>query len=214
VQALACRDLHFLQKNLNSQVSGRKREGKMMGTEKQRLVLSVSIFLLLFLAACSSPSAQQATPTFETILLPSPTPTSLTETAATLIQLPVVPTSTPTCVNGLGFINDVTIPDGTVVTPETSLDKQWLVQNSGTCNWDQRYRMRMISGEALGAAVEQSLYPARSGSQATLRIIFTAPSEPGEYVSEWQAFDFNGLPFGDTFFIKINVQEEVLPTQG
>jgi hypothetical protein len=101
----------------------------------------------------------------------------------------------------------VTIPDGTVVAHGSTLDKQWLVQNSGDCNWDSRYRLRLISGDALGAASEQALYPARAGTQATLRILFTAPQEAGAYVSEWQAFDANGIPFGESFFMKIEVQQ-------
>jgi hypothetical protein len=42
--------------------------------------------------------------------------------------------------------------------------------------------------------------------QATLRIVFTAPQEVGEYFSEWQGFDAQGIPFGESFFIKIIVQ--------
>ena len=104
-------------------------------------------------------------------------------------------------------MDDATIPDGTIVAPGSSLDKQWLVQNSGTCNWDTRYRLRLISGDALGASLEQALYPARAGTQANLRILFIAPQESGEYVSEWQAFDANGIPFGESFFIKVVVQQ-------
>ena len=104
-------------------------------------------------------------------------------------------------------MDDATIPDGTIVAPGSSLDKQWLVQNSGTCNWDTRYRLRLISGDALGASLEQALYPARAGTQANLRILFIAPQESGEHVSEWQAFDANGIPFGESFFIKVVVQQ-------
>jgi hypothetical protein len=80
------------------------------------------------------------------------------------------------------------------------------VQNNGDCNWDTRYRLRLISGVALGASTEQALYPARAGTQAKLRILFSAPQEAGDYISEWQAFDANGIPFGESFFIKIEVQ--------
>jgi hypothetical protein len=87
------------------------------------------------------------------------------------------------------------------------LDKQWLVQNSGDCNWDGNYRLRLISGDALGASTEQALYPARAGTQATLRILFTAPQKVGGYISEWQAFNAHGIAFGASFFIKIEVQQ-------
>jgi hypothetical protein len=108
--------------------------------------------------------------------------------------------------NGLTFISDLTIDDDTVVTPGSSLDKQWLVQNSGTCNWDGRYRLRLINDVALGALPEQALYPARAGLQATVRINFTAPMDAGTYTSDWQAFDISGIPFGDSFYVKIVVQ--------
>jgi len=99
----------------------------------------------------------------------------------------------------------VTIPDGTSVLINSSIDKQWLVQNSGSCNWDSTYRLKWIGGDTLGAETEQLLYPARAGGQAALRIIFTAPTELGEYESAWQAVDPNGNVFGDLIFIKINV---------
>ena len=173
-----------------------------MNTEKRRVLISVSIFFYfwLFLTACAGNVT--ASP------LPIPVPTITVElptlTSTPLPQLPA-PTTTPSCIDGLSFVNDVTIPDNTIVGPGSSLDKQWLVQNSGSCNWDNRYRLRLISGDPLGATTEQALYPARAGAQANLRIIFTAPADSGPYVSEWQAFDPNGLPFGDSFFIKINV---------
>jgi len=87
------------------------------------------------------------------------------------------------------------------------LDKQWLVQNTGVCNWDSHYRLRLISGDALGAATEQALYPARAGTQAVIRMLFIAPQNSGVYVSEWQAFDPNGIAFGKSFYIKVEVQQ-------
>jgi len=60
----------------------------------------------------------------------------------------------------------------------------------------------------MGAATEQALYPARAGSQATISINFTAPSEPGTYNTAWQAIDPNGEPFGDAVFMEIIVQAE------
>jgi len=111
------------------------------------------------------------------------------------------------CTDWLTFLDDLTIPDNTVVPPGSSLDKQWLVENSGSCNWDSRYRLRLISGDLLGAQPEQALYPARAGTQATIRVLFTAPDDDGVYFSEWQAFDPNGSPFGESFVIKIIVSQ-------
>jgi len=67
------------------------------------------------------------------------------------------------------------------------------------------YNLKWIGGDTLGAAEVQPLFPARPGTQATLRILFVAPSVEGPYESAWQAVDPNGNVFGDLIFIKILV---------
>ncbi len=95
------------------------------------------------------------------------------------------------------------MPDGSLIQPGGSVDKQWLVSNSGTCNWDSRYRLKLVSGESFGLPTEQALYPARAGTQAVLRIAFAAPSAAGTYQSEWQAFGADGAAFGDPVYLQI-----------
>ena len=119
-----------------------------------------------------------------------------------------IPTPTPFCTNVLSYIDDLTIPDGTRVPPNSTIDKRWLVENSGSCNWDSRYRLRLVEGEALNAPTEQALYPARGGSQFALRIVFTAPDDQGTYTTTWQAIAPDGTPFGDTFYMQIVVAGE------
>ncbi len=169
-----------------------------MDTEKRRKLISVSIFvcILLLLSACGGNSTA----------LPTPSLPAIVPTETFFSPPPIVATPTPDCMDGLTFVDDVTIPDYSIVAPGSTLDKQWLVQNSGSCNWASPYRLRLVGGAALGASPEQALYPARAGMQATLRIVFTAPLEAGEYTSEWQAFDAQGIPFGESFFIKVVVQ--------
>ena len=77
------------------------------------------------------------------------------------------------------------------MAPNSSLDKRWEVENSGTCNWDERYHLRLIGGPDLGANPVQPLFPARSGSTATIRIEMTAPAKAGSYRSAWQAYNPN-----------------------
>jgi len=80
------------------------------------------------------------------------------------------------------------------------------VQNSGNCNWDERYRLRLIAGPAMQASEEQALFPARSGTRAIIQVVFQAPAEPGTYRSAWQAYNPDGQPFGDVIFIDIVVK--------
>ncbi len=135
-----------------------------------------------------------APPTSQPIIdTPLPTPT-----------LPE-PTPTPPCSDGLTFLQDVTFPDGSYVSAAQPIDKQWLVTNSGTCNWDARYRLRLMEGDALGVAGEQALYPARAGTQVVIRMHFTAPAAPNTYRSQWRAFGPDGQAFGDPIYIEIIV---------
>jgi len=129
---------------------------------------------------------------------------------ATPTSIPILPSPHPTpvvtCNDKLTFVNDQTIPDGTVVAPSSTLDKRWEVANDGTCNWDERYHLRLVGGPALGAEPVQPLFPARSGSQAIIRIVMTAPDKPGGYRSAWQAYNPADESFGDPFYIDIVVK--------
>lgn len=166
--------------------------------------------VLLILSACTgSPTPTLYVPptlaaTLPLVQTPKTQDNSATEVAAQ--EIPQV-TPTPSCNANLRFLEDLTIPDGTLVQPETILDKRWWVENSGTCNWDRQYRLKLISGPEMGAASEYALFPARSGTQALVQISFTAPEEPGAYRSAWQAFDPQDQPFGDPFFIEVIVPE-------
>jgi hypothetical protein len=140
-------------------------------------------------------------PPTQVITTPSPLP-------AHIEQETPVPTATPKCETDLMFKEDLTIPDGSQVHPGEKLDKRWLVENSGDCNWDVNYRIRLIAGPSLGAATEQALYPARSNTEAVIRIEFTAPYEQGIYRSAWQAYNPKGESFGHIFYVDFVVTGE------
>lgn len=174
------------------------------------LALFISVLLIFSLAGCGISSFRQAPDAEQSPFFVPPT----------LMPTPLPPTETPTvspaesaatqaavCSNNLTFLSDLTIPDGTLVAPGSTIDKRWEVENSGSCNWEEGYRINMISGSEMGAIKEQALIPARSGSRVAIRIIFTAPNEPGKYRSVWQAFDPQGNAFGDPLFIEVQVKK-------
>ncbi len=174
--------------------------------------------LILHLAACQG-WPERASPQPDTFYMPStPAIQPITPLAASAglsatpaaqaVASPTVdlaPTATPFCTPGLTYQEDLSIPDGSVVAPGALLDKRWRVLNSGTCNWDERYRLKLVAGPAMGSSAELALYPARSGASADIRLLFTAPQEAGAYRSAWQAHDPTGQPFGDPIFIDIIV---------
>jgi len=114
-------------------------------------------------------------------------------------------TPTASCTDQLQWMYDLSIPDGSQVTPGSVLEKQWQVKKTGTCNWDNNYTLRLTAGVDMGAASPQMLVPARGGSEAVIQIQFTAPVEQGRYRSAWQAYNPSGQPFGDPIFIEIVV---------
>lgn len=112
------------------------------------------------------------------------------------------------CTNSLTFLDDLTVPDGSIFEPEQSFVKQWQVQNSGTCDWTNRYSARNISGFSMGADAKQKLPELAAGETGILEITFTAPPDYGGYYSQWQAYDGRGKAFGDDIFVDIVVSQK------
>ncbi len=172
------------------------------------LLLGVTLWACAPLATATPfipPTAQP--PLIEPTLIIQPTK-EVVVVQSTPITTVTIPTATPNptdCINDLKFVSDLTIPDGTSITYGATIDKQWQVQNSGTCNWDSRYSLRFVKGAQLGAPDSLALYPAKSGTTVTLQITFTAPFTDGDYESAWQAFDPNGVAFGELVYMRITV---------
>jgi hypothetical protein len=173
------------------------------------LIAFLSAILLFSLSGCRGQTDNLPNgPSGQAPYLPPTADVTHTSTPAIPLvqtQPPARPSPTPPCSSDLEFLEDLTLPDGAMVSPGERLDKRWLVKNSGSCNWDETYRLRLVAGPSLGAETEQALYPARSGAEATIRIFFTAPTEPGVYRSAWQAYTPLGEAFGELFFVEFVV---------
>jgi hypothetical protein len=128
------------------------------------------------------------------------------------------PTATPEpeaanaalCTNDLRFVSDITYPDDTVVAPGQEIEKVWLVQNNGTCNWEADYTLRNVGGSPMGSSTIVALYPVRSGGEYEISITFYAPTDAGTHNSSWQAHGPEGEPFGQAFYIQIYVDPDLV----
>ncbi len=168
---------------------------------------AIVIVCFLFTTTTSCTRTMRTGSDSETLMYRPPT-LAPTNPPATSTPLPVAGESEDRdCTDSLTFVTDVTIPDGTAVMAGSSIDKRWEVKNNGTCNWDNSYSLRLIGGPEMGANPQQALIPARSGSQIVIRMEFVAPDEPGGYRSAWQAFNPEGVAFGDPFYIEIVVEK-------
>lgn len=128
------------------------------------------------------------------------------------------PTATPTpevpC-NRAGFVEDVTIPDGTQLEPGEDFTKIWRLENTGTCTWDSDYAIVFERGDAMGAPASLTLADegesVAPGEEVDIALDLEAPDEDGEYQGYFLLRDGAGQKFGlgsdaeEEFWVKIEV---------
>jgi hypothetical protein len=133
--------------------------------------------------------------------LPSPTNTAQPLPTITPIPLntPIPPTLTATidtCYRA-DWVQDVTVPDGSVFTPNTKFTKTWRIQNIGSCSWTTSYAIVFDGGYASGAPpvtfLTASVPP---GGTADLSVEITTPASEGEYSWEFKLRSDSGRIFG------------------
>lgn len=195
---------------------------------KKRLY-NLLIIVTLFLGACNLPSASQgeelsltaAAQTVEALLSATPasgtaTPSLTPASPATLTPLPVftntpAATATTNC-NVAQFITDVTIPDGTVMTPGQAFTKKWRIKNIGSCAWSG-YTMVFDSGDVMGGPASKPISALNPGQEVDLEVSLTAPAAAGNYRGYWRITTngnvlvpvVNGYQ-GKSFYVDIKVQ--------
>ncbi len=195
----------------------------------RRLVLSVAAAASLALSACNLGKAE-ATPTmsadaiytaaFHTFTAQEATRLALTPSATVTPQPSSTPPPTFTVAAPIGgattaaggqlcnssvYVNDVTIPVGTVIAPGKNFVKTWTVMNKGTCNWTTSYKLTFISGDAMGGSSVPVPGSVPAGQQTQISASLIAPTNPGDYTGTWQLEDPNGVAFGDVITVVIKV---------
>ena len=108
------------------------------------------------------------------------------------------------CDNAI-YLSDVTIPDGTVLTPDSTFTKTWGLQNAGTCTWSTSYSIVFYSGSAMSGvttALSDSVSP---GASDSISVDLTAPSTAGTYTGYWRLQNASGTSFGEAVYVQIVV---------
>jgi hypothetical protein len=111
--------------------------------------------------------------------------------------------------NNLVYVADATIPDGTVFDGGEDFEKVWRVQNTGTCKWDEGYKLVYIGGDEELDPVSVSLTSANfvdPGATADLGVDLTAPLKVGKYTATWRMQADNGEYFGSELTVVIEVK--------
>jgi hypothetical protein len=149
--------------------------------------------------------------------LPPPTPIIVQITNTPAPTSTAVPTAASYC-DWVAFVKDVSIPDGTTLTPGETFTKTWRLKNRGTCTWTPDYTLVFNNGAQLGGTTSARLsnYVA-PGQTVDISITLTAPLNSGSYTSYWMLRNPSGALFGTgdkaniAFYIDINVKEKDLP---
>jgi len=106
------------------------------------------------------------------------------------------------------YIEDVTIPDGTVLAPGEIFVKTWILKNTGFCAWKESYRLTFFEGDSMSGLDTEIGKIIASGRQAKVSIELTAPNSEGTYTGYWILENKYDYPFGMPFFVQIVVKNE------
>jgi hypothetical protein len=155
-------------------------------------------------AAAFTPTTMPPTET-PTLAPPTETPTLALVTDPTLIAL-----GTPGVLcDNLTFdptTVDVTILDGSPMTPGQEFVKTWKIKNTGSCAWGDGYILTYSYAERMDGQAIPLGTVVQVGQEVDVSVSFKAPTAIGEYTSAWQMANASGATFGKALFVKIIVQ--------
>jgi hypothetical protein len=111
--------------------------------------------------------------------------------------LPAPATGGGLCSDKAFFIQDVTIPDDTVLTPGETFTKTWQLRNDGTCTWGAGYSLVFFTGDQMdGPDVVPLPEEVAPGGVVDLNVVLVAPAAAGTYRGEWILRNAGGILFG------------------
>jgi hypothetical protein len=191
---------------------------------------SITLAVVLALSACNLPSSAPATEDPNVVFTAAaqtvaaqitqtgPVATSTPPVAAatntsivpptlpsTFTPLPPQATATQSC-DKADFITDVTIPDGTVLSPGESFTKTWRVKNTGSCSWTPSYAIVFSSGDSMSGPASQALTGnVNPGDTMDISVSLKAPATTGSYRGYWKLRNAAGVLFS-TVYVDIKVQ--------
>jgi Ig-like domain from next to BRCA1 gene/Bacterial Ig domain len=122
----------------------------------------------------------------------------------------VTPTTVPGipgpggCVLNAQFIADVTMPDGTIIPLGGAFSKTWRVRNTGTCTWDNAYKLVFAAGSQMNAAGSVALNTTNPGDITDITVPMQAPGNgTGTLSGEWRFAAPDNTIFGNKLTVVI-----------
>ncbi len=129
----------------------------------------------------------------------------------TISLLPLQGTPTGALCDNSAYIRDVGTPDGTILKPNQSFAKGWLIQNTGTCNWMIGYHLVRVGGNTeFGGAIFAIRFPGEivlAGTIVEISLNLVAPRTPGMYEARYQMYTNLDIPFGTGMTVAVEVRK-------
>ncbi len=130
-----------------------------------------------------------------------PNPTLISPAPGTT---PTGTTTPPACTMSAALLQDLSIPDGTILKAGQQFTKTWRVQNNGTCDWEN-YKLVFVRGNLMGGNSPTLLPKVSAGSTLDISLELFAPSYQGEYSGYWQVQSEKGSLIGPELHYTIQI---------
>ena len=128
---------------------------------------------------------------------------------------PVITITPENCINRVKFVEDITIPDDSIVAAAKPFTKTWKLRNVGTCVWTDQYSFDFVDGDLMGANTSIPLPKdtmVLPNGTIDVSVYMTAPEKSGRYQGNWKFKTPWGTLFGtgengeDAVWLKIIVR--------
>lgn len=99
--------------------------------------------------------------------------------------------------DAVAFVDDITVPDGSLVAAGEPFVKTWEVRNTGTVPWTGRYLERLPgrAGEACRTPDRVPVPPTQPGAPVRVSVTVEAPPGPATCKVHWKMVDGEGRAF-------------------
>lgn len=108
------------------------------------------------------------------------------------------------------FEEDLTFPDGSIVSPSQQFTKSWKIKNNGESKWPSHVRLQFVGGDQMNAENYIDVPQIDAGDSIELSVPMTAPVASGRYTGYWRLISTDGHRFGQRLWVDVNVVEDSL----
>ncbi len=106
------------------------------------------------------------------------------------------------------YVEDITVPDKTVMEPAQNFNKVWRLRNTGTTTWKDGYKLAYVKDDQMGGPNDTPLpsVPVQPGQLTNAEVRLTAPSQAGLRLGTWQLKNRDNQTFPQELSVIVDVK--------